>query len=31
MSVFTFFTMLGLSIALVIVVLASEIITDEDN
>ena len=31
MSVSTFFTMLGLSIVLVVVVLASEIITDEDN
>mgnify|MGYP003113645297 FL=1 len=31
MSVFTFFTTLGLSLALVIVVIAFGIVTDEDN
>ena len=31
MSVFTFFTMFGLSMALVIVVIAFGIVTDEDN
>lgn len=31
MSVFTFFTTLGLSLALVIVVIAFGVVTDEDN
>ena len=31
MSVFTFFTMFGLSMALVVVVIAFGIVTDEDN
>jgi len=31
MSVFTFFTTLGLSIALAIIVIAFGVVTDEDN